>query len=66
LTLDIIFSYISPPVVEACSLQRKRHAITWLVQLAIGMKRKVVEVIQAYPFEISGLSMQATMNILPI
>jgi hypothetical protein len=39
-------SYVSPQVVEACSLQRKKHAKSWLVQLAIGTKRKVAKVIE--------------------
>jgi uncharacterized protein affecting Mg2+/Co2+ transport len=42
-------SYISPWVVEACSLQRKKHVRAWLVQLATGTKRKVVELIEACP-----------------
>jgi len=42
-------SYISPQFVEACSLQRKKHAKAWLVQLAMGTKRKVVEIIDACP-----------------
>jgi len=33
-------SYVSPRVVEGCSLQRKKHVRTWLVQLANGTKRK--------------------------
>jgi hypothetical protein len=59
-------SYISPQVVEACALKRRKHAKTWLVQLATRTKRKVVEVIKACPFETSELSMQATLNILPL
>jgi hypothetical protein len=38
-------SYVSPQVVEACALQRKKHAKVCLVQLATGNKRKVVKVI---------------------
>jgi hypothetical protein len=34
-------SYVSPQVVEACSLQRKNHAKSWLVQLATRTKQKV-------------------------
>jgi hypothetical protein len=59
-------SYISPQVVEACSLQRKKHARAWLVQLATRTKRKVVEVIEACPIEMNGLQTQATLNILPL
>jgi hypothetical protein len=42
-------SYVSLRVVEACSLQRKKHTKAWLVQLAIRTKRKVVEVFKACP-----------------
>jgi hypothetical protein len=59
-------SYVSPQVVEACALQRKKHAKAWLVQLATWTKRKVAEVIEACPFEMSGLHTQATLNILPL
>jgi hypothetical protein len=59
-------SYVSPQVVEACALQRKKHAKAWLVQLATGTKRKVAEVIEACPFEMSGLHTQAALNILPL
>jgi hypothetical protein len=59
-------SYVSPQVVEACSLQRKKHAKAWLVQLATWTKRKVAEVIEDCPFEMSGLHTQETLNILPL
>jgi hypothetical protein len=60
------FSYISPQVVEACSLHRRKHAKAWFLQLSTRTKRKVVEVIEAYPFEISELSMRVSLNILPL
>jgi hypothetical protein len=59
-------SYVSPQVVEACALERKKHAKAWLVQLAIGTKRKVAEMIESCTFEMSGLHAQATLNILPL
>jgi hypothetical protein len=46
--------YVSLQVVEAHSLQRKKQTKAWLVQLAIGTKRKVVEVIEACPIRIQG------------
>jgi hypothetical protein len=48
-------SYISPHVVEACSLQRKKHVREWLVQLSTGTKRKSAEVIKACPIDMDGL-----------
>jgi hypothetical protein len=34
-------NYVFPQVVEAYALERKKHAKSWLVQLAIITKRKV-------------------------
>jgi hypothetical protein len=57
-------SYVSPQTVEKCKLQQVKHVKSWLVQLAIGTKRKVTEVIPACQFVISGLPTQANLNIL--
>ena len=59
-------SYVSLRVVEACSLQRKKHTKTWLVQLAIGTKRKVVEVVESCPIRIEEVHTQADLNVLPL
>jgi hypothetical protein len=59
-------SYVSPQVVESRAFHRKRHAKAWLVQLATKTKRKVGEVIEKCPFEMSGLHTQETLNILPL
>ena len=36
-------SYITPKMMENCHLTKVRHARPWLVQLAIGAKKKVTE-----------------------
>jgi hypothetical protein len=59
-------SYYSPQIFEARALQRKNDVKSCLVQLAMGTKRKVIEVIEVYPFDMSGLQTQATLNILPL
>jgi hypothetical protein len=59
-------NHISPQIVEACALHRKKHAKAWLVQLDTRTKRKVAEMIEACPFDMSGLYMQAALNILPL
>jgi hypothetical protein len=59
-------SYISPQVVEACSLQIKKHARSWLVQLSTRTKRKVSKVIESCPIEMNGLQTQEALNILPL
>jgi hypothetical protein len=62
--LGFNLSSISPQVVESCSLQRKKHANSWLVQLAIVTERKVADVIEDFPFAMGGLHTQETLNIL--
>jgi hypothetical protein len=59
-------SYISPRLVEACSLKRNKHTKALLVQLAIGTKRKVVEVVKACPIGMDGFHTQAILNLLPL
>ena len=39
-------SYISPSIVEKCSLTLKRFEKSWLIQLAIGTKMKVVNYVE--------------------
>jgi hypothetical protein len=38
----------------------------WLVQLSIGTKRKVAEVVEACPIRIEGFHTQVDMNVLPL
>jgi hypothetical protein len=59
-------SYVSPQVIEACSLQKKKHAKALLVHLPTGTKRKVTEVVEACPFDMSGLHTQASLSMLPL
>ena len=39
-------SYISPTIVENCNLPLKKFDKSWLVQLATGTKRKVVNYVE--------------------
>ena len=41
-------SYISPSIVEKCILSLKKFEKYWLVQLATGTKRKVVNYVEKY------------------
>jgi hypothetical protein len=59
-------SYVTPQTVEKCKLQQVKHVKSWLVQLAIGTKRKVIEVIPAFQFIMNILPTQATLNMLPL
>jgi hypothetical protein len=57
-------SYVAPQTVEKCKLQLVKLVKSWLVQLATSTKRKVIEVIPACQFVISGFPTQENLNIL--
>jgi hypothetical protein len=59
-------SYISPKAVDKCKSHPHKHAKPWLVQLATGTKRKVVEVIPSCQFTMGEFPTQETLNILPL
>ncbi len=59
-------SYISPGLVEKCSLQKSKFQKSWLVQLATGTKRKVTELVKNCEIDMNGLISQADLNILPL
>ena len=39
-------SYVSPKIVDVCKLGKIKHDKIWLVQLATGMKQKVLEIVK--------------------
>jgi hypothetical protein len=57
-------SYIAPRAVDKCKLQPQKKTKPWLVQLATGTKRKVVEVIPACQIMLGEFPTQATLNVL--
>ena len=57
-------SYLTPRIVESCHLIKKKHAKSWLVQLATGRKRKVMEVVRECPIEMNGFLTIVDLNIL--
>jgi hypothetical protein len=59
-------SYISPKVVDKCKLQPRKQTNPWLVQLATGTKRKVVEAIPACQLMLGKFPTQETLNVLPL
>jgi predicted aspartyl protease len=59
-------SYIDPKVVERLQFPRSKHGKSWLVQLATGAKRKVVELVKSCPVDMNGLSTKEDLNILPL
>jgi hypothetical protein len=59
-------SYITLKVVESNELKRLKHAKSWLVQLATGTKRKVIDYISDFEFSLDGQTIRTDMNILPL
>ena len=59
-------SYLTPKVVENCSLNKCKHNKQWLVHLAMGTKRKVSEMVEIFPLELNGLFTWENLNICPL
>jgi hypothetical protein len=45
---------------------RSKDEKYWLVQLAIGAKRKVIELVKSCPLDMNGISTKAELNVLPL
>ena len=56
-------SYVDPRVAESLHLSRRKHEKSWLVQLATGTKRKVIELIKSCSVDMNGLSKKVELNI---
>jgi hypothetical protein len=59
-------SYITPNVVGSNKLKKLKHAKPWLVQLATGTKRKVIDFILDFEFILDGQTINTNLNILPL
>jgi predicted aspartyl protease len=59
-------SYITPNVAKSNKLKKLKHAKSWLVQLATGTKRKVVEFVLDCEFSLDGQNIKTHLNILPL
>jgi hypothetical protein len=59
-------SYIDTKVVEILQFPINKHGKSWLVQLATGAKRKVVELVKSCLVDMNGLGTKADLNILPL
>jgi predicted aspartyl protease len=64
--LGATLSYITPDVVESNKLKKLKHAKSWLIQLATGTKRKVVDFISNLEFSLDGQKIRTNLNILPL
>ena len=59
-------SFITPSLVELKKLKKVKNAKSWLVQLATGTKRKVIDFIYDCEINIDGQSTKLNLNILPL
>ena len=64
--LGASLSYVSPSIVEKCSLSLKKFEKSWLVRLATGTKRKVVNHVENCTSLMSQFETQVKLNVLPL
>ena len=59
-------NYVSPSIAEKCNLSMKRFENSWLVQLATGTKRKVINYVENCELFTSQFKTQVKLNVLPL
>jgi hypothetical protein len=59
-------SYIDLNMVESFHFPRRKHGKSWLVQLATGAKRKVIDMVKSCLMDMNGLNTREDLNILPL
>ena len=59
-------SYVSPKIVDVCKLGKIKHDKPWLVQLAIGTKQEVSEIVKDCEINLNGFPMKVNLDILPL
>ena len=59
-------SYISPDLVEKCKLSVEKFANSWLVQLAIGVKRKMISFVKDCIVNMDQFETFVKINVLPL
>jgi hypothetical protein len=59
-------SYIDPKIMESFQFPRRKHLKSWLVQLAIGAKRKFNEMVNSCLIYMNAINTKAYLNIKEI
>ena len=59
-------SYVSPSIAEKCNLHLKKFEKSWLVQLATGTKRKVVNYVENCEMFMSQFKTQVRLKVLSL
>ena len=57
--------YVSPSLVEKSKLPVKKFAKSWLVQLATGAKRKVIDFVKNCTLFMNQFETSIKLNVLP-
>jgi hypothetical protein len=59
-------SNLDPNMVEKFQLPRSKLGKSWLVQLAIGAKKKINEMVKVCLMDMNGLSTKDDLNVIPL
>jgi hypothetical protein len=59
-------SYLDPKMVEIFLLPRRKIGKPWMVQLIIGDKRNINEMIKECPMNMNGMNISADLDIIPL
>jgi len=59
-------SYVNPRIVDVCHLKISKFKSPWLVQLAIGAKRRVCAKVEGYEIKFAKQQIRTDLNVLPL
>ena len=59
-------SYASPKIIDVRKLGKEKHDKPWMVQLSIGTKWKVSEIVKDCEANLNGFPARVNLNILPL
>ena len=63
---NVCRSYVSLKIVDEYKLRKVKHDQPWLVQLAIGTKHKVSEIVNDCEVNLNDFPTKVNLNILPL
>ena len=64
--LGASWNYVSPKIVETCKVDKVKHQELWLVQLSMGTKWRVSEIVRYFKVHLNGFLAKIDLNILPL
>ena len=64
--LGASLSYLSPSIVDCCTLERKKHHKSWFVQLAMSTKRRITSIVPCCLLNMKGMETRTKLNILQL